>query len=456
MGKMEITRKLAEFVVRTSYEDLPKEAVEAAKMMILDTLGCGIAGDVLSKEEITPVLKTIEEMGGKEECTLLVSGPKTCWFNAIIGNGTLMHSIDYDDTRPGPLTHTGAILVPSVLALTEKLGTSGKEAILAAVLGYEVVFRIGSSVMPTHYDFWHSTGTNGTFGGAVVAGKLLGLKVDEMEMALGIAADQASGLISCIEFGDLTKNLHAGLTSAKGALSAMLVRNGATGPKGILEYPSGYCNAYSKKPMIEKIVHDLGKSFDIMNNCPKFYPSVLGSHCAIEATLKLVRANNISADEVLRVTEKTYVTAAKKFSNFQPETILGARLSIPYCIAVSIIDKELGMRQFAHERLKDQRVKELMKKIYVEADPQLDKLYPEMFPAKVEIIMKNGQAFSAEEYFPKGFPKNPISVEELDSKFEFLCSYVFEKPRVKELKDMIKQIEFLDNFSRLMKLLVKG
>jgi 2-methylcitrate dehydratase PrpD len=455
MEKADVTKQLAEFVVRTRYEDLPAETVKAAKMMIMDTLGCGIAGYVLSEDEVEPVLKVVEEMGGKKECTLLVSGKKTSWFNAITVNGTLFHSIDYDDTRPGALTHTGSVVVPSVLSIGEKLGASGKEAILATVLAYEVVFRVGSSVMPSHYQFWHSTGTNGTFGGAVAAGKLLELNVDEMEMTLGIAADQASGLITCIEFGDLTKSLHAGLTSAKGALAANLVKHGATGPKGTLEYPRGYCNAYSKEPELGKIIQGLGKSFDIVNNCPKFYPSVLGSHCAIRATMSLVSENNISADEVLKVEGKTYNTAATTFVNRKPKTILAARLSIPYCLAVAILDREVGMRQFEPKRLEDKRIKELIGKISIEGDPELNELYPEMFPARITITTKNGKVVSADEFYPKGFPKNPISDEELETKIKSLCSYTLGKARIKELSNTIKRIESLPNISELMRLLVK-
>jgi 2-methylcitrate dehydratase PrpD len=456
MEKLGITRRLAEFVVSARYEDLPIEVVRTAKLKIMDTLGCGIAGYVLSRNELAPVLKVLDEIGGREECTALVSGKKTSWFNAILGNGTLMHSIDYDDTRAGLATHIGAVVAPSVLGLSEKLGSSGKDAILATVLGYEVVFRISNSVMPTHYDFWHSTGTNGTFGGAVAAGKLLGLNADEMEMALGLAADQASGLISCIEFGDLTKSLHGGLTSAKGALAAMLSKHGATGPRGILEYSRGYCNAYSKEPHVEKIIHDLGKSFDIVNNYPKLYPSGLATHCAIEATLKLVRTTPILVEEVLRVNVKTLTSIVTTFSNPHPGTPLAARLSTPYCIAAAILDRELGIRQFEQERLQDQRIKELIKKIHMEADPALDSLYPEMIPAKIEILTKTGQVFSAEEYYPKGFPKNPISDEELEVKFESLCRYVFEKERISELKEMIKQMESMCNISELMRLLVEN
>jgi 2-methylcitrate dehydratase PrpD len=456
MARLDITRELAEFVVETRYQELSAETVHAAKTMILDTLGCGIAGFVLSKDEIAPVFKVIDDMGGKEECTLVVSGKKTSWFNAILGNGTAMHSIDYDDTRPGIATHIGAVVVPSVLAFGEKLGTSGKDAILATVLGYEVASRIASSVMPTHYDFWHSTGTNGTFGAAVAAGKLLGLNVDEMEKALGIAADQAAGLISCIEFGDLTKSLHAGLTSAKGALAAMLAKHGASGPQGILEYPRGYCNAYSKGPALEKIIYDLGRSFDILNNMPKFFPSALPSHSVIEATLRLVRENKIVADSVLRVVGKVVMSAAATFTNYKPETALAARLSIPYCIAVAIIDGEVRMEQFARTRLQDQRVKELIKKICIEGDPDLDKLYPEMIPATVEIITKDGKVFSAEQYYPKGLAKNPMSDEEISSKFGSLCAYVFEKGIIDQLREMIMKMESLKDILGMTKLLIRG
>lgn len=185
MEEMGITRKLSAFLVKAKFEDLPVEAVKAAKNRILDTLGVGVAGYVASREEVAPVIKAVEEMGGKKECTLIGSGKKTSWFNPILVNGTLMHSLDYDDTRPCLFIHTGAVIVPTVLALGEKLRISGREAILAAVLGHEVIFRIADAVMPTHYDFWHSMGTNGTFGAAAIAGRFLKLDGDEMERTLG-------------------------------------------------------------------------------------------------------------------------------------------------------------------------------------------------------------------------------------------------------------------------------
>jgi 2-methylcitrate dehydratase PrpD len=235
----------------------------------------------------------------------------------------------------------------------------------------------------------------------------------------------------------------------------MLSKYGATGPKGILEYSRGYCNAYSKEPNVEKIIHDLGKSFDILNNYSKFYPSGLATHCAIEAVLKLVRTNRILSDEVLKVNVKTLTSTATTFSNPHPETPLAARLSTPYCIAAAILDGKLGIEQFKNERLQDQKLNKLIEKIYIEGDPALDSLYPEMIPAKIEIITKTGQAFSGEEYYPKGFPKNPITDEELQAKFESLCRFALEKERISELREMIKQMDSLQNLSGLIRFLVK-
>lgn len=207
---------------------------------------------------------------------------------------------------------------------------------------------------------------------------------------------------------------------------------------------------------MEKIIHDLGKSFDILNDARKFYPSALPSHSAIQATLKLVRENNILADSVLRVVGKIETSAATTFANYKPETALAARLSIPYCIAVAIIDKELRMGQFERERLQDQKIRALMKKIYLEGDPALGKLYPDMIPAKVEIITKDGKIFSAEEYYPKGFPKNPMSDEEISSKFQSLCTYVFEKEIIDQLREMIMKMESLKDILGMMKLLIRS
>jgi len=451
--KFGVTRRLSEFVVKTAYPDLPVEAIRAAKKMILDTVGCGVAGTMISRREVSPVLGLINDLGDTDDCSLWASSRKTSWLNAIVVNGTYCHSIDYDDTRAGLATHIGAVVVPTVLAIGEKLGASGKDILLAAVVAYEVVYRISRAIMPTHYHFWHSTGTNGTFGGAVATAKLLGLNTDQVEQTIGIAADQASGLISCIEFGDLTKSLHAGLTAAKGAIAAMLVHNGASGPERILEYERGYCYAFSKEPKIETIIADLGKSYDIVNNAPKFYPSVLGSHCAIAAALKIVKENDIQVDDIIKIEEHTTSSTLKTFCNRNPQTSLAAKLSHPYCVAVAVLDKEVGLCQFDRKRLADKEIRNLMDKIEIIVDPELDKYWPQTIPARIEITTRSGDVFSAEDYYPRGVVQNPMTDEELEHKFRSLCTLAFDDTRIEALLTAQKRLDRLENISDLTNLL---
>ena len=205
--------------------------------------------------------------------------------------------------------------------------------------------------------------------------------------------------------------------------------------------------------MTEKIVYDLGTSFDIVNNCPKFYPSILGGHCIIAAILKLVRTHKILPDDILKVNAKTFTIAVNKSSDREPRTPLAARMSIPFSMAAAIIDRELGMRQFEENRLRDQRIIGMMKKISLQADAAMDKFFPRMYPAKVEITTKDGRVFSAEEHYPKGFPDNPISTRELEHKFESLCATVFDQTRIKKLKHMINDLESLEDISEIIQLL---
>jgi len=268
---MKPTEQLSKFIVETNYEDLPADVIELVKNSLLDSLACGIAGFTLETHSLKPVLEIVKALGGKEDATVMVDGFKTNALNAAFTNGSFIHSIDFDDTHQAALTHTSSVMVPAALSLGEKLGATGKDVILAIALGYEAATKVGQSVMPGLVRFWHSTALNGTIGAAALGGKLLKLNAEKMNLAFGIAADIASGTLACIEFGDITKSLHAGMAAMKGLLAAWLVKEGATGPANIFEYAKGYCNAYSDNPKIEKITENLGNPFEITSGRKGFW-----------------------------------------------------------------------------------------------------------------------------------------------------------------------------------------
>ncbi|MEM2405155.1 MAG: MmgE/PrpD family protein [Candidatus Methanomethylicia archaeon] len=454
VAEMRVTEILSKFIVETEFEDIPIDIVNKVKICFLDALGVGIAGFTLEKEMLKPILELIKEIRGSES-TVIVDGFKTNFLYAALANGSFIHSIDFDDTHPAALTHTSSVLVPAALALGEKLNSNGKEIVTAFTLGFEAAAKVGQSVMPNLARFWHSTALNGTIGAAALGGKLLKLDVEQMNMAFGIAADIASGTYACIEFGDITKSLHSGMAAMKGLLAAWLVKKGGIGPRDIFEYKKGYCRIYSTNPKIEKISENLGKPFELSFNGIKAFPSILASHTPIQALIKIIRSRSIKVDEIDEISLKTYNLAASSFCNYNPQTLMAARLSIPFCLALAAVEGHVTIQNFTWEKIFDPKIREFMKRIRVEGDSELDKLYPEMFPAEVKVTLKDGRSYSETEYYPKGSYKNPLTNEELQNKFLNLATITFTMKQAQEIINIINVLEKVNKISELTSLLVK-
>jgi len=451
---MNETKVLSNFIVETRFEDLPAEVLKMVKNSVLDTLGCGIAGFTIEKDALKPIFTLVKEMEGSREAIIIVDGLKTNCLLAALANGSFIHSIDFDDTHQAALTHTSSVMVPAALALGEKLDSNGKELLLAIALGFEAATKVGQSVMPSLLRFWHSTAMNGTIGAAALAGKLLHLNAEKMNLTFGIAADIASGTLACIEFGDLTKSLHAGMAAMKGMLAGLLVKGGATGPQDIFEYSKGYCNAYSEKPKLEKITKNLGNPFEIIFNGVKGFPSILASHTSIQAVTAIVRKEKLNADLIKAISVKTYELVESSFCNYNPQTLLAARLSVPFCVALAAVDGEVTIQNFNEKRVFDPKIRALMKKISVKGTPELNSLYPEKFPAEVEIITRDGKKFYGGEYYPKGSYHNPLTQEEFQSKFINLATNTFPEKQAWEIMETINNLEELKTVSELTNLLV--
>jgi 2-methylcitrate dehydratase PrpD len=420
------TRALAEFVAGLRYDSLPPEVVRQACDVVLDAVGCAISAWVEDPEKARvareiAALYPAEAAGGGAG-VIGTPEPRAQPAFAALANGILVNAADNDDTHKVALLHVGSVVVPTALALGQARRLSGRDVILAVVAGYEVAVRVGMAVMPSHYRFWHSTATNGTFGAAATAAKAMGLDADGAQRALGLAGTQAAGLNAFFESGDMTKSVHPGKAALNGVLSAQMAALGCTSPPGILEHPKGYLAAFSLEPKPDALTAGLGRDWEILKNGFKAFPSILASHAPVQATLAIVRRHAPDPARIASITNETYNTVATHFSNREVRGAMAARVSVPYCIAVAAVDAALTQRQFDPDRIADPLVQRVLARTEVVGVPELDALYPASFPARVTLRMEDGTAHQETVMLPKGDPGNPMTPEEIAAKFRANCA----------------------------------
>jgi len=228
---------------------------------------------------------------------------------------------------------------------------------------------------------------------------------------------------------------------------------GATSPPGILEHSKGYLNAYSTEPKPQKLTEGLGATWEILQNGVKYFPSILASHSPIQATLAIVKQHAIDPAQIARITNETYNTVKSHFSNKDVSTVMAARVSVPYCIAIAAVDGKLTQAQFAPARIADPLLRQVLANTEIIADAELNKLYPDKFPARVTITLKNGKSFQQTVLFPKGDPQDPLSADEIAAKYRDNAGTRLGAARADELLQAIYALPEAKSVERVSALL---
>lgn len=414
---LELSRELAKYVTETSYDRLPSEVVSFTKLCILDYFGSAIAGS--DKPPVKIMDEMVHELGGEAQATLITGG-KSSVANAALVNGAASHVMELDDIHKASIIHAATVIIPAALAVSEWKKLSGKEFITAVVIGYEVAYRIGEAVSPSHYYYWHNTATCGTFGSTAAAGKLLGLSEDELVHAFGSAGTQAAGLWEFIEEGAMSKQLHPGKAAMNGVLSALLAQKGLTGAQKILEGNRGFFQAMSEDPNPNKIVEGLGQTFKIMENSFKVHASCRHTHPAMDLLIDLSNEEGVSPPSISSVKVRPYQVALDITDNDQPNSVYASKFSLQFCSALALVKGKGSLEDFTEETLWDQDIRSFMKKIEVQLDSDVDAAYPKEWGTQVEVGLITGETLIRKTNFPKGDPENPVNAEELMQKFMIL------------------------------------
>ncbi len=446
---------LAEFIDSKSFSDFPEELISKIKLLILDAMGCGIFG---SK---TPwgrkVVELVKEESDREEAVLWGNkGHKASVLMAAMANGTMIHAFDFDDYHSAKL-HPGSVVIPAALAVGERIGISGKELLTAIILGYEVMIRASLAAGPnsSRKKGWHLTGTCGTFGAAAAVGKIYKLTPKQLVYALGLAGTQSSGLWAFIADGSMAKRLHPGKAAQSGILSVMLAAKDFSGSSQIFEAEDGgFLQATSDEPNLSLLTEALGEVYHCVETRIKPYAACGSNHSSIEGVLELVSNHSLKPEDIEKISVyNSHVVKLQTGWDYKPTTILQAQMSLKYCIAVAIKDRQVLTDQFTEERIKDRELTDLAKRVEVVVDPEIDNIYPRKWPSKVDFLLKDGEKLSVYIDNPLGSPEKPIPTQVIVEKFQNITNGVIERNIQEKIIKNIDNLEAITDIRELTKLL---
>ena len=460
---MGITQEIASYVAGTHYRDIPGDVIQLARGFILDGLGVALAG---STDECARIVqRQIRQTGGSAECSVLGTSVLAPAAKAALANGVAGHAMDYDDTQLstskeavyGLLTHPTTPVLAAVLALGEKQKITGAEFLLAYILGVEVECRIADAINPRHYQSgFHSTATMGGLGAAMAAGKILGLKEPQLLTTLGIAASMASGLRE--NFGTMTKPLHAGRAAENGVSAALLARDGFTAAPNILEAGRGFFNAMAGGYDDSKIGGRLGSPYFMKRPgiSIKPYPSGSLSHPAQDLILDLVKEHDVKAENIGRIDVGTNSNVPNALIYPMPKTALEGKFSIPFCMAIAVLERKAGIAQFHDRKVRAKNVIELMKRVTLYVDEELERLGYDQVRSKVRIKLTDGRILEGRYDVARGHPSKPMTWAELTEKFRDCAGLVLSQKNIDKTIRLVEQFQDLKSLRPLMSTLTNG
>ena len=418
---MKIAEQFADFTSSLSFHQLPESVVEKTKLLFLDWLGATLQG---SKEATTTIaLEVAGDLKGPDEATVLADMSQNSCLMAALVNGVGSHALELDDLHRKGIYHPGGPVFPAILAVAEKLNLSGTKFIEAAVVGYEIGIRSAVAAGSSHYKFWHTTGTCGTFGAAAATAKLLSLDKAQTSWALGSAGTQAAGLWEFLADSTMSKQLHPAKAAVNGMLAAFLARRGFTGAGEIYEGKKGFLRATSGDYDLAAATENIGTGhFKILETTIKKHASCGHTHSAIDCILNIVNENNINCHQIDRIDVQLCAQSLDLIGEVVPSNSASAKFSIPFCIAAAAILGKVDLGSFEPAQLHDQQILKLMGCVSLQSSPELTVLFPEKSCCIISIKTKSGEVFSDRVNDPLGTPENPMSNNDVLSKFEMIPS----------------------------------
>jgi len=447
MVATDITGQLAQYMVEARHRSLPREAAQAGKHRILDTLGAIVSGARLKPGELA--IRYVSQQGGVPEASVLTTDLKTSAVNAALANGMFGHADETDDFEPVTKAHPGCSVVPAALAMAEREGSSGEELLRAVVLGYDLCCRLLMALGPDLVRGGHRSaeGTSSTMGSAAAAASLANLDQTGMRYALSYAAQQVSGIWSWVRDAEHVEKAFdfAGMGARNGVTAATMVQAGFTGVWDVLEGEHNMLEALSPSPNPAEMVKDLGSRFFVTETAIKPYSVGYPIQSALDAFFALHRQHGLTVENVERITVRLPEDGARIVNNRSMPDV-----NCQHMIAVALVDGAVSFAStHSYQRISDPAVLAVKERVRLVADPGL--MDPEApRSANVEVVLKDGRTLNHFTPHAFGTRQNPMDTRSVNTKVQDLLAPVLGPARTEAIIQRVNGLEGLANVRELL------
>lgn len=447
------TQQLADFLASLTYEDIPQVTKERCIDLLIDHLAVSIAGMNLPWTKVLEQYALAQHASGR--ATIYGSQGTSADLAALV-NGTMAHGIELDDTHEASVSHPGAVIFATVLAVAQELNSSVENTIAAVVAGYEAMGRIGCAFDP---DFMargsHPTANHGVFGACTGAAKLLGLSSAQLNMAWGIATSLSSGSMAFTEDpkGTMVKRLHAGWPAHSGVVAAKLAKLGFTGPRETLDRRRGYIGSRSPDAQREKIVEALGQAWVVDEVSIKPYACCRLFHSSIDAIKYLQKHHAFAVEDITEVQAFGSKHMIDGHMEYRPESVMSAQYSLPFSLAVALCSDAGDPKQFGESCLNSEAVLNVADLVVAAVREELENLFPEKYAGSITIVLRDGRSITHTVLDCSGSAANPLDRASIKSKFHLLAEENIGKESRMAILDCVENLVANNNLNDLAKLL---
>ena len=433
---------LASYVTSSRLEDIPDDVRHEARRAIVNYMGCAVGGSAHPAVDIA--IRTLAPFSGKPIAGILGRAERLDPLHASLMNGLSSHVYDYDDTTPKNYSHPTSPVASALFAYASANPVSGRDFMLAFILGFEAESRVANAVYPAHHDVgWHITGTSGVFGAATAIGRLLGLSVQQMVWAIGLAATQAAGLREM--FGSMAKAFHPGRSAQNGYVSALLAKEGFTAGEHGIEGPRGFAAVQAAAYDLSKITARLGVDFDLRENTYKPFPCGIVNHPTIDGCIQLHDEHPV-APEAIKAVRLRVAPLVMDLCNQQNITRgLQGKFSVYHGAALGLVRGKAGIQEYTDEAVNDPPIKRVRERVTAVGDPSVTE-----DQARIEVELDDGRTLAKFVAQSLGNLGRPLSDRQLDAKFRDQAVLALPAADVEPLIGLCWRIDELDDVNELV------